>query len=102
MKIESKYNIGDRVKYKYSKYIEHRHICDFCGGAGEVENVNHVVVDCPACDGLGYIYEESLELVDVIRTIRQILVTDKGIEYIFNSYYASVPENNIVEVVVPN
>lgn len=62
MIIESKYNIGDVVKYTVPKRIEKKETCPCCSGTGEIVGNNGINYTCPACNG-NKIYE-SFTLFD--------------------------------------
>lgn len=66
MKIESKYNLGDKVKFIRERGKEVWHDCEFCGGSGEAIDYAGRTVDCPDCEGSGGYWdseyvEETLE-----------------------------------------
>lgn len=112
MKIESKYNIGDKVRFIRERRGEVWHDCEFCGGSGEAIDYMGRTVECPDCEGSGGYWdseyvEETAEgtissiffegYVDAIHTSTSfsygIVVSNKALTQ-------DVKERNIIEVVI--
>lgn len=76
MIITTKYSIGDKVKYLRKKIIDVKYLCEICGGSGIIHDYKDRIVDCPSCEGAGYLYGEDYTNVEEVGTIYGVCVSD--------------------------
>ena len=96
MKIETKYNIGDRIKYKVVKYDDVKKTCYFCGGEGVALDFTGIPCECPACEGAGYVYQD--ERVEEIkeRNVVEIKINNRG-RILYNvARYTDIDEDDVI------
>lgn len=96
MKIESKYDIGDKIEYKGFEYEEIEIPCEFCGGTGLALDYQGHAVECPCCEGMGALHDEKYIPKNKTGRVREILVDTAGVNYVINSYYNTVKESNVL------
>ena len=72
MKIETKFNIGDKVEYKIGVRNGRELVpCTFCDGSGKISGYDNSVSFCPVCNGRGKVpalsYREGAGIIQNIR-----------------------------------
>lgn len=62
MKIETKYDIDDKVWILDRNWTRLKRPCTFCQGSGVITGVDKTIIGCPQCSGIGYSYRKVGEL----------------------------------------
>ena len=86
MIIDTKYDVGDKVKYNRRTYKTQTYKCSFCDGTGEITGMDGTVRECPNCEGNTYL--ASVEIsnktkVGVISGVNVIHRSDMDTSYIW-------------------
>ena len=80
MKINPKFNIGDRVTFKWR--VNKTECCLNCKGDGERERNDGAVFSCPKCNGTGKINVKEYDILpSTIKSIVVDIYKDNIIEY---------------------
>ncbi|MEN6623835.1 MAG: hypothetical protein ABFD50_20080 [Smithella sp.] len=83
MKIETMFNVGDKVFAIYKGAIGESTTCDECNGSGVIQLKN--AYECPACKGRGYKKEKTFVPTEEVRIV--FIITKTGEETSSIGYY---------------
>lgn len=72
MTIQTKFDVGNHVKYFAPRLVDKKTVCDFCGSEGVAQDYLGHLVECPACEGVGHFTDEDYEWVETTGEILEI------------------------------